>query len=152
MTGYEIAVMDICCFLSTLIGLFALSRKEKYVKELGDILGFKDFIIYTEEDKIKAMLEENPQLYYKVLPYAQVLGVTDEWEDKFENILIPPPTWCVGMHMSVFDYMIFNRCMRSAMATAMRPPQKSSGGISGGGGHFGGFGGGGCGGGGGGAR
>ena len=151
MTGYEIALMCIASFAATFIGAFSLSRKEDYVKELGNILGFKDFIIYTEEDKIKFMLETNPQLYYKILPYAQVLGVTDEWEDKFKNILIPPPTWGTGMHMSVFDYMVLNSCMRRAMATAMRPPQ-TSGGVSGGGGNFGGFGGGGFGGGGGGAR
>ena len=93
------------------------------------------------------MLEENPQLYYKVLPYAQVLGVTNEWEEKFAKILIPAPTWCTSPHMDVFDYIILNRCMRRAMATAMRPPQNSTGGRSGSGGGFsgggGGFGGGG---------
>ncbi len=148
MTNFEIVVMDVFCFISTLICTSALSRREEYVKELGAILGFKDFIVYTEEDKIKFMLEENPQLYYKVLPYAQVLGVTNEWEEKFANILIPAPTWCSGTNMSVFDYMILNRCMTRAMVTAMRPPQSSTGGRSGGGGSFGSFGGGGFGGGG----
>ncbi len=147
MTSFEILVVSGFSFLATLLGTSALSRKEEYVKELGDILGFKDFIIYTEEDKIKFMLEENPQLYYKVLPYAQVLGVTNEWEEKFANILIPAPTWCTSTRMSVFDYMIFNRCMTKAMVTAMRPPQSSTGGRSGSGGGFsgggGGFGGGG---------
>ena len=151
MTEYEIAVMCIAAFGATFAGSFALSRKESYVKELGDILGFKDFIVYTEEDKIKVMLEQNPQLYYKVLPYAQVLGVTNEWEGKFANLLIEPPTWCYGYHMSMFDYMVLNRCMTRAMVTAMRPPQTSTGGRSGGG-SFGSFGGGGFGGGGGGAR
>ena len=97
------------------------------------------------------MLEENPQLYYKILPYAQVLGVTNEWEKKFENILIEPPTWCHGTNSTVFDYMIFNRTMSHALMTAMqRPDSKGGGGISGagGGGSFGGFGGGGFGGGG----
>jgi len=148
MTNFEIVVMDVFCFIATLICTSALSRRGEYVKELGDILGFKDFIIYTEEDKIKFMLEENPQLYYKVLPYAQVLGVTNEWEEKFANILIPAPAWCSGANISMFDYMLLNRCMTRAMATAMKPPQNSTGGRSGGGGSFGSFGGGGFGGGG----
>ena len=101
-------------------------------------------------------LEENPELYYKILPYAQVLGVTDEWEKKFENILIQPPTWCTGTDMDLFDIWLLNRCMRSAFVIAMaRSQPKGGGGFiggSGGGGHFGGFGGGGFGGGGGGAR
>ena len=60
---------------------------------LGEILGFKEFITVTEEDKIKFMLEDNPELFYDILPYAQVLGVTKEWEDKFKNILLQPPSW-----------------------------------------------------------
>ena len=125
---------------------------------LGQILGFKEFIVVTEEDKIKFMLEENPELYYKILPYAQVLGVTDEWEKKFEKITLEPPTWYVG-DFTVFDYMILNSCMRRSMLRAMAAAaqEASAGGgrfigRSGGGGSFGGFGGGGFGGGGGGAR
>ena len=114
-----------------------------------------DFIVVTEEDKIKVMLEENPELYYKVLPYAQVLGVTDEWENKFKNILIEPHTLCTGSEVTLFDYLVLDRCMRRAMVIAMTRPQPEGGsrtGRSGGGGSFGGFGGGGFGGGGGGAR
>ncbi len=155
-TEYEKLFASVLSFACVFVTLKAISRREDYVETLGQILGFKDFIVYTEEDKIKVMLEENPELYYKVLPYAQVLGVTNEWEKKFENILIEPPQWCKGTRMTVFDYMILNRCMTRAMITAMARPQPKSGGSfigrSGGGGSFGGFGGGGFGGGGGGAR
>ncbi|MBQ8322535.1 MAG: DUF2207 domain-containing protein [Clostridia bacterium] len=155
-TEYEKLAVSLLAFACTFITQRAISRREDYLETLGQILGFKDFIVYTEEDKIKAMLEENPELYYKVLPYAQVLGVTNEWEKKFENILIEPPQWCRGSHMTVFDYMILNRCMTRAMILAMARPQPKGGGSfigrSGGGGSFGGFGGGGFGGGGGGAR
>ena len=116
---------------------------------------FDILLVMLREDKIAVMLEENPQLYYKVLPYAQVLGVSDEWIHKFDRLVIPPPTWCSSPTMSVFDYWLLNRCMRSAFVMAMaRPPQNNGGfvGKSGGGGRFGGFGGGGFGGGGGGAR
>ncbi len=129
-------------------GLF--TRTEKYCQTLGHILGFKQFIVVTEEDKIKFMLQENPELYFKVLPYAQVLGVTDEWESKFANITMQPPTWCTGYY-STFDYLYLSRCMRSAMVVSMRAPDTSGGrgiGGTGGGGSFGGFGGGGFGGGG----
>ena len=155
-TEYEKLFASVCSFACVFITLKALSRREDYLETLGQILGFKDFIVYTEEDKIKVMLEENPELYYKVLPYAQVLGVTNEWEKKFEKLLIEPPQWCRGTHMTVFDYMILNRCMRRAMVVALARPQVQGGGSfigrSGGGGSFGGFGGGGFGGGGGGAR
>lgn len=156
LTGYEKLVVSVGAILPTFLTLNKLSRTEKYRKTLGQILGFKDFIVVTEEDKIKFMLEENPELYYKILPYAQVLGVTDEWEEKFASITIQPPSWCVGTEMTFFDYMLINRCMTRAMVTALVRPEGSGGGSfigrSGGGGHFGGFGGGGFGGGGGGGR
>lgn len=160
MTGFEKVVLCVFALTCGLITQGALSRTDKYEEALGDILGFKDFIIVTEEDKIKFMLEENPELYYKVLPYAQVLGVTDEWEGKFKNILMQPPTWCTADELSTLDYLIINHAIRRSMLNAMiRSAQaaasKAGGGFvgrSGGGGHFGGFGGGGFGGGGGGAR
>lgn len=155
MTEYEKAAIAVFAFGSAVLTQGAITREEKYCETLGQILGFKDFIVVTEEEKIKFMLEENPELYYKVLPYAQVLGVTDEWEEKFKNILIQPPHWYSG-EWNAFDYLLFNRVMTRSMITAMSRPQSqgngSFAGRSGGGGHFGGFGGGGHGGGGGGFR
>ncbi|MBR2442355.1 MAG: DUF2207 domain-containing protein [Clostridia bacterium] len=160
MTGYEKLLLCIFALPCGMITQSALSRTEKYEAVLGDILGFKEFIVVTEEDKIKFMLEENPELYYKVLPYAQVLGVTDEWENKFKRILLPPPTWCSATQLTTLDYLLIDHAIRRSMLSAMvRSAQaaasKAGGsfvGRSGGGGSFGGFGGGGFGGGGGGAR
>lgn len=155
LTGYEKAVVCVGALLPTFFTGNKLSRTEKYRKTLGQILGFKDFIVVTEEEKIEFMLKENPELYYKVLPYAQVLGVTNVWEKKFAHITLPPPDWCIGADMTVFDYILINRCMTRAMMIALARPENAGGsfiGRSGGGGNFGGFGGGGFGGGGGGAR
>ncbi|MBE7068426.1 MAG: DUF2207 domain-containing protein [Clostridiales bacterium] len=155
LTEYEKAIVCVVAFVCVFCTSRTLSRREDYLQTLGQILGFKEFIVYTEEDKIKFMLEENPELYYKVLPYAQVLGVTDEWTEKFENLLIEPPQWCTCSNISLFDIWLLNRCMRSAFIVATARPQQKGGGFiggSGGGGSFGGFGGGGFGGGGGGAR
>ncbi len=161
MTSFEKLVMSAFTFLICGLTHSALSRTKNYVDGLGQILGFKDFILYTEEDKIKVMLEENPELYYDVLPYAQVLGITKEWSDKFKKLTVAPPSWGVGFNdLTLFDYWILHRCMRVALANVWRSArlanmQKVGGtfvGRSGGGGGFGGFGGGGIGGGGGGAR
>lgn len=160
MTPSEKLALCVGVFCTCFTTRGVLSRTEEYAKILGDILGFKDFIVVTEEDKIKFMLEENPELYYKILPYAQVLGVTDEWESKFEKITVQPPEWCSGSSLSTFDYYLIYRCIHRAMMReiakelARRNDNGGGGhvGHSGGGGSFGGFGGGGFGGGGGGAR
>ncbi len=155
MTEWEKLALCLGALIPPLITEGALTRSETYQTTLGDVLGFKDFITYTEEDKIKFMLEENPQLYYQILPYAQVLGVTDEWEKKFERLALEPPNWYVGRSATVYDYLLIDRCMRRSMLAAMAAAARAAGdsaGRSGGGGGFGGFGGGGFGGGGGGVR
>ncbi len=131
-----------------------LCRTEEYTAQLGQILGFKQFILYTERDKIEFMLKENPEFYYHILPYAQVLGVTDAWTDKFKGLDLKPPTYAsYNTTNFVFDCMVWNslfRSMNSNLARNMvsRPSSSSHAGGHGGG-FGGGFGGGGFGGGGG---
>ncbi len=152
MTKWEKTYCSVGVLVTTFVTLGCIRRTEKHTETLGQILGFKDFIVYTEAERIAFMLEENPTLYYKILPYAQVLGVTDAWEKKFKDIVLTPPDWCQGSSMTVFDYIIINRVLRSTMIIAMMRPASKGGsfvGRSGGGGSFGGFGGGGFGGGGG---
>ncbi len=156
MSPWEKGIICLGVLLPSLLTGETMSRSEKYLRTLEDVLGFREFILVTEEDKIESMLQENPELYYEVLPYAQVLGITKEWTEKFEKITLSPPQWCSSRY-TVFDYWLLNRCVtRSMMQGMAQAAMKSSGGghigRSGGGGGFGGFGGGGFGGGGGGAR
>ncbi len=156
MTEWEKLVVCLGALLPPLLTEGVLTRTQTYVDTLGEILGYKEFITVTEEDKIRFMLEENPELYYEVLPYAQVLGVTEEWEKKFANITMQPPTWYVG-DITLFDYMLLRYCMTRCIMNAMiEEAMRDRGGAKigrgGGGGSFGSFGGGGFGGGGFGAR
>ena len=130
-----------------------LHRREEYMETLGRILGFKEFILVTKKDRIEAMLETDPELFYDVLPYAQVMDVSEEWEEKFKSITIKPPMWYEGDY-TLFDYWVIHRSMRSVhYAMSSRPSNSgSSVGGGGGGGFSGGFSGGGGGGGGGGFR
>ncbi|MGN1104215.1 MAG: DUF2207 family protein [Candidatus Coproplasma sp.] len=147
----------IICVLGFAIVIWSVNivtRTDEYTEKLNGILGFKDFIESVEKDRLETMLEQNPELYYKVLPYAQVLGVSDIWEDKFKSLTVSPPSWVVGYHgFDVFDFIIFSHIMhsmnRNMVNNMTSRPQASSGGLSGGGGGFGGGGGGGHGGGGG---
>ena len=123
---------------------------------MNEITGFKTFLETAKKEKLEEMLESNPQYYYDILPYANVLGVSSKWEEKFKELTnVPPPNYYYGP--TVFDFILFNSMMRSSYArftTAMvsRPSGSSSSGRGGFGGFGGGFGGGGFGGGGGGRR
>ena len=143
--------------LSPLI-FFALkldTRVEGPEKEVGRVLGLRQFILVAEKDRLKAMSDENPQLFYDVLPYAYVLGLGGIWVDKFKEIEIAIPEWYVGdpdlistyIGIRLFSSMTaFNTTVTRSLPKGSNGSGPSGGGISfGGGGGFsgGGFGGGG---------
>lgn len=122
----------------------------------GRIMGLKNFIRTVELEKLKMMVNENPQYFYNVLPYAYVLGISDKWSKQFESIAIEPPRWYYGYGYSSFNSVFFTTMLMSSMLhtqTAMLSRPNTNTGSFGGGGGFsgGGFSGGGFGGGGGGS-
>ncbi len=149
------ALFVACCPLFTL-PILLITRKKEYVAKLNDIVGFKNFITLAEKDQLEIMLEEDPQFYYRILPYAQVLGVTNIWADKFKSLTVEPPQWLTGNFVTTYmEFRIMNEVISGSMkniSSGMSRPSQS--GMSGGrhGGSFGGFSGGGHGGGGGGFR
>ena len=124
---------------------------------MGQILGLRRFIEVAERDRLIALVEETPEIFYNILPYAYVLDVTDVWSKKFESIAIQQPDWYVSSNPNFSTYLLWSSLNRSmstintAMVSVPAPTGSSGGGGSfGGGGGGGGFSGGGFGGGGGG--
>ncbi len=126
-------------FVSGLIG----RKTEYYATVMNEISGFKQFLETAEKEKLEAMLEDSPQYYYDILPYANVLGVSEIWEDKFKDLEnVPPPTYYYG-GPDLFDFILINSMFRSSFNTFTNAmiSRPSSSSYSGGGGHFGGGGG-----------
>lgn len=158
-----VIVIAIITLLLLIIMLFMDKRTKQGNRWLGQILGLKEFIISCEKDQIEMLANESPSAFFDVLPYAYVLGVSDVWVKKFENIVIPEPSWYQGLgcgNGNVFMTMLwwnnFNYCFHNISSAATYIPPSTSGvggGSFGGGGGFGGggFSGGGFGGGGGGS-
>lgn len=153
----EIPAKIVSCILAYAIiicSVSIISRSEFYTQKLNGIIGFRNFIIYAEKDRLEALLADNPQLYYDILPYAQVLNVSDIWEDKFKALTVEPPQWVCNPADTILTFALVNSAIRisNGVMTAKMVAKPSSRAYSGGargGGHFGGFGGGGHGGGGG---
>ena len=109
------------CFLVFGLYLFALYliykfniRTDEGTKELGDIIGLREFIVVAEKDRLEMMAKEEPRLFFAVMPYAYVLGVYDEWCKKFEKIIIETPEWYVGaVAPDIFDVYMFSMVMSS---------------------------------------
>lgn len=145
-------LLGLVCMAIAVAAATLVSRTKEYDAQLGEILGFKEFIRLAEKEQLELMLEDNPQFYYDILPYAQVLGVSDIWEDKFSDITVLPPQWLTGdAFTDVFMLHSFNVMIRSSMRgmSSGMVSRPSSSGFNGGGGGFGGHSGGGFGGGGG---
>ena len=142
----------LCAFI---ISFFVRKRTDDGHRMLERINGFKIFLETAEKERLEALVDENPQYFYNILPYAYVLGVSRKWIEKFESIAIEPPVWCSadyrGLGYIYFINSTFRDCNRIMQS---RPVETNSGGgsgISGGGFGGGGISGGGFGGGGGGS-
>lgn len=141
-------LIGIACVVIMIICTVFMKKRNRYGNEiLGKIKGFKNFLETAEKDKLEAMVKDDPEYFYKILPYTYVLNVSDKWIKKFESIAIEPPIW-YGSN-DVFDYVYFSsfvsRTMTSATSamTSMPSSSSSGSGFSGGGFSGGGSGGGG---------
>lgn len=91
--------------------------------ELGNVLygkikGFKNFLETVEKDKLNALVEENPNYFYDILPYTYVFGISDKWIKKFESISLKAPEWYNSS--SDFDYSSMNTLMYNTMYSVSR--------------------------------
>ncbi len=93
---YNTITLPLLLMSFVILALLLDDRVEGKNKEVGRLLGLRQFILLAEKDRIEKLAKENPTMFYDVLPYAYVLGISGEWIDKFKEIEIPTPTWYVG--------------------------------------------------------
>lgn len=128
------------------------ARTAAGVSALRQALGFQRFVRMAEKPRIEAMLKDDPTLFGRLLPFAMVMGVGDEWAEKFRDLLTEPPDWYHdpsyrhGMPFSTHAFVSdLGRGMSTMSSTFASQPSSAGSGGSGfsGGGSGGGFGGGG---------
>ncbi len=121
-----------------------IERRTKYGNELlGRVRGFRNYLMTAERPHLVSLVNQDPQYFYKILPYTYVLGITDIWVNQFESIAMEPPHWYAGSHANGFNYYSFNRFMNNTMSSARTAMTSTPGGSGSGGGFSGGGGGGG---------
>ena len=124
---------------ATIIAMFfsviAIAKTDTYTDLLGKILGFRDFIKTAELDKLNELVEQDPQYFYHIMPYAYVFGLSNKWIKNFENIPIITPDWYRSDHgMTNFDYYMMGRMMGDCSASVgsnITLPTSSGGGFGG---------------------
>lgn len=137
VTGLLVFGTLVCIFFSVI----SIAKKSEYTALLGRILGFRDFIRTAELDKINELIEDDPEYFYHIIPYAYVFGLTNKWIKRFEDMPIITPEWVrtrTGSFDS-FDYYMMGRMMSDCSASVSSnivlpaPSGGSGGGFSGGG-------------------
>ncbi len=102
------------------LAIISSARSPKYVELLGRISGFRDFIRTAELDKIDELVEEDPEYFYHIIPYAYVFGLTNRWIKKFEDIDIVQPEWIktsASDSSDSFDAYMMGRMMSDCNAS-----------------------------------
>jgi uncharacterized membrane protein len=146
-----------------IFAVFMDARTAKGVAAKEHIEGLKLYLNTAEKDRIAKLQAPNApyaapsteptktvELFEKLLPYAMILGVENQWAKQFESLYTTPPDWYSG-NWNTFNaaYLAtsLNDGVGSAVNSAFTPPSSSGSSGMGGGGFSGGGGGGGGGGG-----
>lgn len=152
------AITIVLSYINILVSGLMPSKSQYAIDIIEKILGFKNFINSAEKERLENLIDENAEYFYDVLPYAEVLGVTSAWCDRFKDMTMKPPTWYYSntTGSNYYDYLMITSMTRSmsSIYDVTTPPvtnntTSSSDSYSGGGFSTGGFSGGGSGGGGG---
>lgn len=75
---------------------FAVGNTMYRAQVLGELEGLREFIETAELPRLKMLVDENPQYFYDILPYAMVFGLTSKWVKLFESIKVENPEWYIS--------------------------------------------------------
>ena len=122
----KVAIFGGICFVIALICLIEFPKLNIYGQQIkGHLKGLKKFIEVAEKPRLEKMVEEDPKYFYKILPFAYILGVSDKWIKQFESIMIKPVEEFGSRPLTVSR---FNNFTRSFGNTTL--PSTQNGGIS----------------------
>ena len=139
--GIFFALEMICeniSLIMLIVFLGIMRKRTQYGTEiLGRINGFKNFLENAEKPRLEQHKKKKPEYFYDILPYTYVLGVSNLWMKKFEDIALEAPSWYCGYdHFDNHSFNAFMASTYSSISTAMSssPDSGGSGGGSSGGG------------------
>lgn len=124
-------IIGILCIIGMGIVFKKLKKRTLYGNEiLGKILGFKEFLEKAEKEKLEELVFQNPNYFYNILPFTYVLGVSDKWIKKFEDISLKAPDWYSGSSFTTATFGAFMASTMVSASKAMSSSPSSSGGSS----------------------
>ena len=97
--GYSANVIDraytliwyfiVCGTINGLLLGKMLKLNKKVFDLYGRVAGFKNSIELADEAQLKALVKDDPEYFYKVIPYAHVFGIYEKFVNKFSGFAMP---------------------------------------------------------------
>lgn len=130
--GFCLLVFAICGAASVLASLMVAPTDYK-IQTVGKLMGLRDFIKVAELDKLNALIDENPNYYFDILPFAMAFGLEEKWSKHFENIKIKSPGWYdmsdgYGTFNAVMFSNMISRNVTDSISSAVSAASSSGGG------------------------
>lgn len=117
--------VGLACAIVTFAFACSLPHYTKYGHEItGKIRGFRNFLLTAEKEKLEALVMDDPEYFYSILPYTYVFDISDKWIKKFESIAIEKPQWYDGG--DAFDIYYLDRMFWSISNHALETKSQSS--------------------------
>ena len=105
-----------------------ISPSNDYAKLLADLLGFRLHIVSIKSTDLGKIIARDPQEYYRLVPYAKVLGVS--LNSELDNVTMPTPHWAQDLSTDALTYFVIcnalNHSANKISYHLMKPPANSS--------------------------
>lgn len=103
-------------------------RTDKGVILCGKILGFRQFLLESDELDIKKAVLKDEQYIYKILPFAIAMELaTDGWLAKMDGCYIDNPTWYKSNSDAEFRLIEFMRDWKVITEAILEKPDSNNG-------------------------
>lgn len=125
--------------LQVLISFWMEKKTQKGMMYEAQVNGFVKYIKTAREEELKEMVMEHPTMFFDILPYTYIFGISKLWINKFSNIEIEKPEWYTG---NVYSAMAFGQitthvtekiqvAMSDVASSVASSASSSGGGVSG---------------------
>ena len=105
-TGIYYIASAILLSLQVLISFWMEKKTQKGMMYEAQVNGFVKYIKTAREEELKEMVIEHPKMFFDILPYTYIFGISKLWINKFSNIEIEKPEWYTG---NVYSAMAFGQ-------------------------------------------
>ena len=111
---------------SSIIPAIFMGRKTMYGEQIvARVNGYKRYLENIKKEDIESLIDKNQNIYYDILPYAYIFGITTVWMEKFQETIIPEEIKRRYGNINYYDHNLFYNIHRE-----IRTGTYSSGGSS----------------------